>query len=143
VGDQRRDGNGFKIRGYRDYKSVPVRLMLNSYPHPLPTTGSVCYPNPLSTGLWHSTHKLSYYINIYTHTYTYIYIYIYIHTYIYTHARGYAGLRARVQHFYTHEKKPVRLKIKPVPTGTNSHQNSHSIWFLPAGTRIKCALCHP
>jgi hypothetical protein len=35
--------------------------------------------------------------------------------YIYTHTHGYAGLRARVQHFQTHEKKPVRLRIKPVP----------------------------
>jgi hypothetical protein len=42
-----RDGNRFKTRGYRDYKPVPVRLMLNPYPHPLPATGSVCYPNPL------------------------------------------------------------------------------------------------
>jgi hypothetical protein len=50
-----RDGNGFKTRGYRDYKPVPVRLMLNPYPHPhpLPATGSVCYPNPLPAGLWH------------------------------------------------------------------------------------------
>ena len=39
-----------------------------------------------------------------------LYIYIYIHT----RARGYAGLRARVQHFHTHEKKPVGLRIKPV-----------------------------
>jgi hypothetical protein len=48
-----RDGNGFKTRGYRDYKPVPARLMLNPYPHPLPATGSVCYPNPLPAGLWH------------------------------------------------------------------------------------------
>jgi hypothetical protein len=48
-----RDGNGFKTRGCRDYKPVPVRLMLNPYPHPLPATGSVCYPNPLPAGLWH------------------------------------------------------------------------------------------
>jgi hypothetical protein len=46
-----RDGNGFKTRGYRDYKLVPARLMLNSYPQPLPATGSVCYPNPLPMGL--------------------------------------------------------------------------------------------
>jgi hypothetical protein len=42
-----RDGNGFKTRGYRDYKPVPTRLMLNSYPHPLSATSSVCYPNLL------------------------------------------------------------------------------------------------
>jgi hypothetical protein len=48
-----RDGNGFKTREYRDYKPVPVRLMLNPYPHLLSTTGSVCYPNPLPAGLWH------------------------------------------------------------------------------------------
>jgi hypothetical protein len=48
-----RDGNGFKTRGYRDYKPVPARLMLNPYLHPLPATGSVCYPNPLPAGLWH------------------------------------------------------------------------------------------
>src|SRR5688572_33305201 len=35
------------------YKPVPARLMLNPYPHPLPATGSVCYPNPLPAGLWH------------------------------------------------------------------------------------------
>jgi hypothetical protein len=34
-----RDGNGFKTRGYRDYKPVPARLMLNSYPHLLPRDG--------------------------------------------------------------------------------------------------------
>jgi hypothetical protein len=45
-----RDGNRFKTRGYRDYKPIPTRLMLNPYPHPLPTTGSVCYPNPLPRG---------------------------------------------------------------------------------------------
>jgi hypothetical protein len=47
-----RDGNGFKTRGYRDYKPVPARLMLNPYPypHPLPATGSVCYPNSLPAG---------------------------------------------------------------------------------------------
>jgi hypothetical protein len=48
-----RDGNGFKTRGYRDYKPVPVRLMLNPYPHTLPASGNVCYPNPLPAGLWH------------------------------------------------------------------------------------------
>jgi hypothetical protein len=65
--------------------------------------------------------------------------------YIYIHTRGYAGLRARVQHFHTHEKKPVGLRIKPVPvpTDTNSHPNPHPIGFLPAGTRVKCARCHP
>jgi hypothetical protein len=36
-----RDGNRFKTRGYRDYKPVPARLMLNPYPHPLPATSSV------------------------------------------------------------------------------------------------------
>jgi hypothetical protein len=35
---------------------------------------------------------------------------------LHRHRRGYAGLRARVQHFHTHEKKPVGLRIKPVPT---------------------------
>jgi hypothetical protein len=43
-----RDVNEFKTRGYRDYKFVPVRLMLNLYP--LPATGSECYPNPLPAG---------------------------------------------------------------------------------------------
>jgi hypothetical protein len=61
------------------------------------------------------------------------------------HTRGYAVLRARVQHFHTHEKKHVGLRIKPVPvpTGTNSHPNPHPIGFLPAGMRVKCARCHP
>jgi hypothetical protein len=167
--------------------------MLNPYPRPLPATGSVCYPNPLPTGLWHPPvhpraqysqvvilyiyihtyiHTYIYiymhtYIYIYIHTYTYIYIHTYIHiyiyiytytyiyiyihihtyiyTYIYTHARGYAGLRARLQHFHTHEKKPVGSRIKPVPvpTGTNSHSNQHPIGFLPTSTRVKCARCHP
>jgi hypothetical protein len=27
--------------------------------------------------------------------------------------------------------------------GTNSHPNPHPIGFLPAGTRVKCARCHP
>jgi hypothetical protein len=56
-----------------------------------------------------------------------------------------AGLRARVQHFHTHEKKLVGLIIKPVPVpmGTNSHPNPHPIGFLPAGTQVKCACCHP
>jgi hypothetical protein len=132
-------GNGFKTRGYRDYKPVPARLMLNPYPHPLPATSSVCYPNPLPAGLWHPrVHPRAQYPQV-------VILYIYIHTYIYTHARGYAGLRARVQHFHTHEKKPVGLRIKPVPvpTGTNLHPNLHPIGFLPAGTRVKCARCHP
>jgi hypothetical protein len=43
-----RDGNGFKTRGHKDYKLVPARLMLNTYP--LPVTGSICYPNPLPAG---------------------------------------------------------------------------------------------
>jgi hypothetical protein len=98
-----RDGNGFKTRGYRDYKPVPARLMLNSYPHPLPTTGSVCYPNPLPAGLWHPrVHPraqysqviilyiyIHIYIYIYIHIYTYIYTYIYIHTYIHIHIYTY------------------------------------------------------
>jgi hypothetical protein len=33
-----RDDNGFKTRGYRDYKLVPA-------------TDSVCYPNPLPVDL--------------------------------------------------------------------------------------------
>jgi hypothetical protein len=64
---------------------------------------------------------------------------------LHRYTRGYAGLRARVQLFHTHEKKPVGLRIKPVPvpTGTNSHPNPHPIGFLPAGTRVKYARCHP
>jgi hypothetical protein len=58
------------------------------------------------------------------------------HPYIYTHTCGYVGLRARIQHFHTHEKKLV-------PTGTNSHPNPHPIGFLPACTRVKYACCHP
>jgi hypothetical protein len=64
---------------------------------------------------------------------------------LHRHTREYAGLRAWVQHFHTHEKKPVGLIIKPVPVpmGTNSHPKLHPIGFLPAGTRVKCAHCHP
>jgi hypothetical protein len=61
-----RDGNEFKTHGYRDYKPVPARLMLNMYP--LPATGSVCYPNPLPAGLWHPRvhpQAQTYNINIY------------------------------------------------------------------------------
>jgi hypothetical protein len=60
---------------------------------------------------------------------------------LHRHTREYAGLQAQVQHFHTREKKPIELRIKPVPrpTGTNSHPNPHPIGFLPAGTRVKCA----
>jgi hypothetical protein len=53
LGGRPDDGNGFKIRGYKDYKPVSARLMLNLYLHLLPATSSVCYLNPLPTGLWH------------------------------------------------------------------------------------------
>jgi hypothetical protein len=33
--------------------------------------------------------------------------------------------------------------LSPTPTGTNSHPNPHPIGFLPTGTRVKCARCHP
>jgi hypothetical protein len=47
--------------------------------------------------------------------------------------------------FIPTRKKPVGLRIKPVPvpTGANSHPNPHPIGFLPAGTWVKCAHCHP
>jgi hypothetical protein len=64
---------------------------------------------------------------------------------LHRHTRGYVGLRTLVQHFHTHEKKPVGLRIKPVSvhTGTNSHPNPHPIGLLRAGTRVKCTRCHP
>jgi hypothetical protein len=84
------------------------------------------------------------YIHIYIHIHTYIYIHIhtYIHIYIYTRAWvcGFAGTGTT---FSYPREKPVGLRIKPVPTGTNSHPNPHPIGFLPAGTRVKCARCHP
>jgi hypothetical protein len=113
-----RDGNGFKTRGYRDYKPVPARLMLNPYPHPLPATGSVCYPNPLPAGLWHPRAQypqvvilyiyiyIHIHIYIYIHTYTYIYIdtyiYIYIHIYIHTYIHIYI-------HIYIHTRAGMRV----------------------------------
>jgi hypothetical protein len=64
--EMNRYGNGFKTRGYGDYKLVPARLMLNLYLHPLPATGSVCYPNPLPAGLWHpQVHPRAQSYNIY------------------------------------------------------------------------------
>jgi hypothetical protein len=79
------------------------------------------------------------YHNIYTHTYTHIYIYIHTHTHI--HCR-YACLRAQVQHFHTHEKKPIGLRIKPtlVPMGTNSHSNLHLSVFYPLERGKMCVL---
>jgi hypothetical protein len=62
-----RDGNGFKTRGYRDYKLVPARLMLNPYPHPLP--GRVAYVTqtryPRVYGTRGYTRGHSHIINIY------------------------------------------------------------------------------
>jgi hypothetical protein len=37
----------------------------------------------------------------------------------------------------------LRIKLTPVPAGTNSHPNPHPIEFLPVGTRVKCARFHP
>jgi hypothetical protein len=44
---------------------------------------------------------------------------------------------------YPREKKTVGLRIKlvPVPTGTNLPPYPHPIVFLPAGTRVKCMCC--
>jgi hypothetical protein len=39
-----RDGNGFKTRGYRDYKPVPARLMLNPYPRQVAYVTQTRYP---------------------------------------------------------------------------------------------------
>jgi hypothetical protein len=106
-----RDGNGFKTRGYRDYKPVPARLMINPYPHPLPATGSVCYPNPLPAGLWHPrVHPRAQYpqvviLFIYIHIHTYIYIYIHIHIYIYTYIYIYIYIHTYIYiyiHIYIH-----------------------------------------
>jgi hypothetical protein len=60
-----RDDNGFKTCGYRDYKLIPTRLMLN--PYPLFATGTVCYPNPLPAG----TGTVPIYIYIYIYIYGY------------------------------------------------------------------------
>jgi hypothetical protein len=45
---------------------------------------------------------------------------------------GFAGTGTT---FHTHEKKPIGLRIKPVPvpTDTNSHPNSHPIGFFTCG----------
>jgi hypothetical protein len=39
-----RDGNRFKTRGYRDYKPVPTRLMLNPYPRRVAYVTQTRYP---------------------------------------------------------------------------------------------------
>jgi hypothetical protein len=124
-----RDGNGFKTRGYRDYKPVPARLMLNPYPHPLPATGSVCYPNSLPAGLWHPRAKypqvvilyiyihIHIYTYIYIHTYTYIYIHIYIYTYIYIYIYTYTYIYIHIHihtyiHIYTHARGYAGLRAR-------------------------------
>jgi hypothetical protein len=63
--------------------------------------------------------------------------------YIYIHTCGVCGFAGTSTTFLYPREKTVGLKIKPVPTGTNSHPNLHPIGFLPAGTRVKCAHCHP
>lgn len=56
------------------------------------------------------------------------------------------GFEAHVQLFYTRDKKKVvGLRIKPASmlVSINTYTNPHPIGFLLAGTRIKCARCHP
>jgi hypothetical protein len=69
----------------------------------------------------------------YTHTHTHIYP---------IRARGFMGTGTTLSYM---REKPVGLRIKPAPmsTGINSHQNPHSIWFLPTSTHVKCTHCHP
>jgi hypothetical protein len=68
--------NEFEIHGYRVYKPVSARVMLNLYLHLLPTTGTIYYPYPLPAGAINSrAHNYTY-----IHTYTYTYK-IYVHTY--------------------------------------------------------------
>jgi hypothetical protein len=63
--DERRDGNEFKTRGYKDYKPIPVRLMLNLYPHPrrVEYVTQTRYPRVYSTRGYTRGH--SHIINIY------------------------------------------------------------------------------
>jgi hypothetical protein len=63
-------------------------------------------------------------------------IYIYI---------GFAGIRARVQTFYTRKDKPIgyRFKLVPLPAGINSNPNQNPIGFVLAGTWVICTHCHP
>jgi hypothetical protein len=55
------------------------------------------------------------------------------------------GFAATGTIFLYMREKHVGLRIKPAPihAGINSHPNPHHIGFLPAGTRVKCARCHP
>jgi hypothetical protein len=61
-------------------------------------------------------------------------------SYIYLCVGGGTRVRDTNTSFHTHEKKPVRLRIKPapLPAGISSHPNMHPIRFLPIGTHIKC-----
>jgi hypothetical protein len=76
-----------------------------------------------------------------------MYIYI-IHTHIITYIYPIVGMQVcgyGYNVFIPARKKPVGLRIKStsVPTNINSHQTPHPIWFLLAGTLVKCVRCHP
>jgi hypothetical protein len=69
-----------------------------------------------------------------------------IYLYMRSTCHGYlSGSRARVEVFYArcNFARGYNVKPAPVPVGRKRNPYPRPIGFLPAGTRVICARCHP